>query len=266
MPGNIVMWGAPQSGKSTYLLSLVFWQEHREGHEHERRLALIPANSDTAIRIADMANQYAVERNVSKTSTVQRLSFRLYELAPEQPRWAFLKKPAPAAHIADLTFWDAPGEYFSGPIPDDLMPEIVRADGLMLIVDPTSSDAGQATFDYWTFFHGALGSLKNAMAEAHANGEIVAGFEPSTNRIAYPVALCLSKIDRASNGGRNAQEWLNELLGRDKAFLTGWLKNPQAFSFSATGPASTSADQDPSPRFIMDPLAWLLGRNSAASV
>ncbi len=45
--------------------------------------------------------------------------------------------------------------------------------------------------------------------------------------------------------------------------LGEWLKNPQAFSFSATGPAPNSVEQDPSPRFIMDPLEWLLGRNPA---
>ncbi len=263
MPNNIVMWGAPQSGKTTYLLSLVFWQEHREGSEKERRLCVLPADRDTANWIARMAKLNASGSPLPKTSSVQKLNFSLYDLPPERPGFLARNK-APSQHIADLTFWDAPGEYFEGPIPDELLPEIVRANGLILIVNPLSQPTGgKSGHGYWDFFDGALTSLKKGMIAARARGDAVPGLNKALGKICYPVAICLSQVDRAPDPERKAQEWLSELLGTDESFLNGWLENRKAFTFSSTGPAGTQggiAGNDPQPRHIMYPIEWILGR------
>ena len=140
MPGSIVLWGAPLSGKTTYLLSLVFWQEHHEDNERYRRLCLLPANGSTADWIAAKARTFASGEPLPKTSTVERLEFRVYDLPPRRPRF-FQRRTPPSSHIADLTFWDAPGEFFSGPIPDELRPELVHARGLILVVNPLQPPA-----------------------------------------------------------------------------------------------------------------------------
>jgi hypothetical protein len=251
MPNTIVMWGAPQSGKTTYLLSLVFWEERREGSEKERRLCVLPSDRDTANWIARMAKLNASGSPLPKTSSVQKLNFSLYDLPPVRPGW-MSRNTAPSRHIADLTFWDAPGEYFEGPIPDELLPEIVRADGLILIVNPLSPPTSHG---YWNFFDGALTSLKKGMVAA---GD-APGLNKKLGKISYPVAICLSQVDRAPDPERKAQEWLSELLGADESFLNGWLENRRAFTFTSTGPAG-AAGADPQPRHILYPIEWILGR------
>ena len=170
MPGSIVLWGAPLSGKTTYLLSLVFWQEHHEDNERFRRLCLLPANAHAADWIAAKARTFASGEPLPKTSTAERLEFRLYDLPPRRPRFSLRHAP-PSSHIADLTFWDAPGEFFSGPIPDDLRPELVRARGLILVVNPLQAPTANGhPSPYWDFFDGALRSVQQAMIAARESG------------------------------------------------------------------------------------------------
>jgi len=257
--GSIVLWGAPLSGKTTYLLSLVFWQEHHEDNERYRRLCLLPANASTADWIAAKARTFASGEPLPKTSTVERLEFRLYDLPARRPRF-FQRRPPPSSHIADLTFWDAPGEFFSGPIPDELRPELVHARGLILVVNPLQppSTHGHSS-PYWDFFDGALRSVQQAMISARDGGAAVPGFDDASRRIRYPVAICLSQADRAANPERDPNEWLGELLGRDQRLLTEWLANQSAFSFSAIGgDRATAGRGDPRPKYVMHPIRWIL--------
>ncbi len=261
MPTNIVMWGAPASGKSTYLLSLVFWQEHREGNDKDRRLCVLPADSPTAQWVVRMATAYAERQRVTKTSSIQQLNFRLYDLPPRKPGFSF-RKPTPSQHVADLTFWDAPGEFFEGAIPDDLLPKVVSATGLMLLINPASN----ARHGYWDFFHKAITSLQRGMLGAQARGESVPGLNLQNRRIGFPVAICLSHMDLAEHPERDAQSQLSAILGDEEPLLNEWLDKRRVFTFSSTGPSGANGAQgnDPLPRHILYPIEWLLGRHEAA--
>jgi hypothetical protein len=270
VPGNIVLWGAPLSGKTTYVASLVFWQEHREEADRARRLCVLPANRGAADWVSAKARDLVGGKSLPKTGAVERIDFRLYDLPPEKRGFLAAFRPDQSRHVADLTLWDAPGDVFQTAIPDELLRELVTARGLVMIVNPFDAPGGGSwKQSYWDVFDTPLRTLQHAMERAHKRGEEVA-FDPKTRRITYPVAVCLSQVDRADDPTRKPGPWLTELLGdANMRLLAGWLANWMPHSFSARGGApllgaGTGADADSGPRpwQVIYPIRWILDQSA----
>lgn len=290
---SIMMWGAKGSGKSVYIASLVYWSPPADA---PRRVCVLPANSTAAEWVADRVRSLSGEwgpgtrdsavrdRNEFgaptpifgspvpspqsavpqyKTLTERRLDFRLYTLpttAGPIPRLLNTE----SRYEASLNFWDVPGEVYDGDIPPNILREMTRAKGLILLINPSFvPDEGRDRY-YMRFFDRTLGRLKFALADAARRGERVP-FDPHTNQLTIPVAVCLSQIDRAPQFMDAEPKALFEATVGDTApILYSWLTRFDIFKLTALGrPLRRVGDREvldgePQPKFVHLPISWIV--------
>ena len=266
---SIVMWGAPASGKSTYLTSLVYF--NRGLDDQSRRWCVLPSNAVTAEWVTDRVRTLrgGSELLRTTTATAKRLDFRLYTLP------ALKGGLLPHAHAASqlatrLVFWDVPGDRYMGEMPDDLLQTMLGARGLILLVNPIAEPPeGRSTY-YMRFFQQTLGKLTLAMQAARARGERVA--LDDENRITFPVAICLSQIDRAPEyQDRDPVELFTTLFGDSVPLLTRWLTTWDVLKVSATGHSLERVEGqdvlvgDPDPWHVLLPISYVLDPQRAGA-
>jgi hypothetical protein len=292
---SIMMWGAKGSGKSVYIASLVYWSPPADA---ARRVCVLPANSTAAEWVADRVRSLAgdwglgtgdsafAERSTFgapafgsavpnpqslvpspqyKTLTERRLDFRLYTLPTTAgPMTRLLNTES--RYEASLNFWDVPGEVYDGDIPPNILREMTRARGLILLINPSYvPNEGRERY-YMRFFDRTLGRLKFALAEAARRGERVP-FDPRTNQLTIPVAVCLSQIDRSPQFmDAEPKALFEETVGDTAPILYSWLTTFDIFKLSALGrPLRRVGDREvldgePRPKFVHLPISWIVGR------
>jgi hypothetical protein len=261
---SIMMWGAKGSGKSVYIASLVYWSPPADA---ARRVCVLPANSTAAEWVADRVRNLTRweqgtgnweprtatgERQAAsvpgstrppeagtrpvpeiyKTLTERRLDFRLYTLPTTAgPITRLLNTES--RYEASLNFWDVPGEVYDGDIPPNILREMTRARGLILLINPSYVPTEGRERYYMRFFDRTLGRLKFALAEAARRGERVP-FDPRTNQLTIPVAVCLSQIDRAPQFmDAEPKALFEETVGDTAPILYSWLTTFDIFKLTA---------------------------------
>jgi hypothetical protein len=273
---SIVLWGPPGSGKSTYLATLVYFNESLD--EQARRWCVLPADGVTAEWVVERVERWREGAPAPKSlhPEPQALSFRLYSLPPARAG-LFARRPAAAHPEATLRFWDVPGETYTGEIPDAIVRQMVGARGLLLVLDPGFDPPEGRERYYERFFLKTLGKLTFAMQRAReaagaAHGaargaapDVLAG----DNRLTIPVAICLSHLDEhpALRDGDRVQ-LLRELFGDSAQLLEKWLTTWEVLPMSATGARldgalPAGATRDPQPELAAHPIAWLLDQSRA---
>jgi len=289
---SVMMWGAKGSGKSVYIASLVYWSPPADA---PRRVCVLPANSAAAEWVADrvrslsggdwgqgmkdsaFGNPFGAPTPAFgspvpspqspvpqyKTLVERRLDFRLYTLpttAGPIPRLV----NAESRYEASLNFWDVAGEVYDGDIPPNILREMTRAEGLILLINPSFvPDEGRERY-YVRFFDRTLGRLKFALAEAAKRGDRVP-FDPRTNQLTIPVAVCLSQIDRAPRFmDAEPKALFEETVGDTAPILYSWLTRFDIFKLTALGrPLRRVGDREvldgePQPKFEHLPLSWIV--------
>jgi hypothetical protein len=284
---SIMMWGAKGSGKSVYIASLVYWSPPADA---ARRVCVLPANSVAAEWVADRVRsltapsgignrESAIETSrgvpipdsrfpipeVYKTLVERRLDFRLYTLPTTSGPMRLLNTES--RYEASLNFWDVPGEVYDGDIPPNILREMTRARGLILLINPSFvPDEGRERY-YMRFFDRTLGRLKFALADAARKGERVP-FDPRTNQLTIPVAVCLSQIDRAPQFmDAEPKALFEETVGDTAPVLYSWLTTFDIFKLTALGrPLRRVGDREvldgePRPKFVHLPISWIVGQH-----
>jgi hypothetical protein len=296
---SIMMWGAKGSGKSIYIASLVYWSPPADA---ARRVCVLPATSAAAEWVADRVRAIArleegepgtggsppqagrweqsiygasVPRSPFpvpavpeqyKTLVERRLDFRLYTLPTTAgPITRLLNTES--RYEASLNFWDVPGEVYDGDIPPNILREMTRARGLILLINPSYvPDEGRARY-YMRFFDRTLGRLKFALADAARRGERVP-FDVRTNQLTIPVAVCLSQIDRAPQFmDAEPKALFEETVGDTAPVLYSWLTRFDIFKLTALGrPLRRVGDREvldgePRPKFVHLPISWIVGQH-----
>ena len=290
---SIMMWGAKGSGKSIYIASLVYWSPPADA---ARRVCVLPATSAAAEWVADRVRAIArvdereagsgrreaeERRNGAvnpppasrlplpeqyKTLVERRLDFRLYTLPTTAgPITRLLNTES--RYEASLNFWDVPGEVYDGDIPPNILREMTRARGLILLINPSFvPDEGRERY-YMRFFDRTLGRLKFALADAAKRGERVP-FDPRTNQLTIPVAVCLSQIDRAPQFmDAEPKALFEETVGDTAPVLYSWLTTFDIFKLTALGrPLRRVGDREvldgePRPKFVHLPISWIVGQH-----
>ena len=285
---SIMMWGARGSGKSVYIASLVYWSPPADA---ARRVCVLPANSTAAEWVADrvkgltasgivpwesgIGNRESAalaptpERRpeIYKTLTERRLDFRLYTLPTTAGAITRLFNTE-SRYEASLNFWDVPGEVYDGDIPPNILREMTRARGLILLINPSFvPDEGRERY-YMRFFDRTLGRLKFALADAARRGERVP-FDPRTNQLTIPVAVCLSQIDRSPQlMDAEPKALFEETVGDTAPVLYSWLTTFDIFKLTALGkPLRRVGDREvldgePQPKFVHLPISWIVDRTA----
>ena len=197
--------------------------------------------------------------------TERRLDFRLYTLPTTVgPMTRLLNTES--RYEASLNFWDVPGEVYDGDIPPNILREMTRARGLILLINPSFvPDEGRERY-YMRFFDRTLGRLKFALADAARKGDRVP-FDPRTNQLTIPVAVCLSQIDRSPQFmDAEPKTLFEETVGDTAPILYSWLTTFDIFKLSALGrPLRLVAgrevlDGEPQPKFVHLPISWIVGQ------
>jgi len=286
---SIMMWGAKGSGKSVYIASLVYWSPPADA---ARRVCVLPANSTAAEWVADRvrnltrwepgtgnwepragSEQQAASvpgspfpvPEIYKTMTERRLDFRLYTLPTTVgPITRLLNTES--RYEASLNFWDVPGEVYDGDIPPNILREMTRARGLILLINPSFvPDEGRERY-YMRFFDRTLGRLKFALSDAARKGDRVP-FDPRTNQLTIPVAVCLSQIDRSPQFmDAEPKTLFEETVGDTAPILYSWLTTFDIFKLSALGrplrlvDGREVLDGEPQPKFVHLPISWIVGQ------
>jgi len=292
---SIMMWGAKGSGKSIYIASLVYWSPPADA---ARRVCVLPATSAAAEWVADRVRSLglgtgdwglgreapsAAEASSRregawpsppspvpgpqyKTLVERRLDFRLYTLPTTAgPITRLLNTES--RYEASLNFWDVPGEVYDGDIPPNILREMTRARGLILLINPSFvPDEGRERY-YMRFFDRTLGRLKFALADAARRGERVP-FDIRTNQLTIPVAVCLSQIDRAPQFmDAEPKALFEETVGDTAPVLYSWLTRFDIFKLTALGrPLRRVGDREvldgePRPKFVHLPISWIVGQH-----
>jgi hypothetical protein len=295
---SIMMWGARGAGKSVYIASLVYWSPPADA---ARRVCVLPANSSAAEWVADRVRGLTAAREqgtgngepdlagsdqlgaprspfplpssqpptpeIYKTLTERRLDFRLYTLPTTVgPITRLLNTES--RYEASLNFWDVPGEVYDGDIPPNILREMTRARGLILLINPSYvPDEGRERY-YMRFFDRTLGKLKFALADAARRGERVP-FDPRTNQLTIPVAVCLSQIDRSPQFmDAEPKALFEETVGDTAPILYSWLTTFDIFKLTALGkPLRRVGDREvldgePQPKFVHLPISWIVERTA----
>jgi len=296
------MWGAKGSGKSIYIASLVYWSPPADA---ARRVCVLPASSAAAEWVADRVRSlgpgsedwrlgtrdWGPGRDAStgaeassrtdgflpsprspvpgpqyKTLVERRLDFRLYTLPTTAGTITRLLNTE-SRYEASLNFWDVPGEVYDGDIPPNILREMTRARGLILLINPSFvPDEGRERY-YMRFFDRTLGRLKFALADAARRGERVP-FDVRTNQLTIPVAVCLSQIDRAPQFmDAEPKALFEETVGDTAPVLYSWLTRFDIFKLTALGrPLRRVGDREvldgePQPKFVHLPISWIVGQH-----
>ena len=292
---SIMMWGAKGSGKSIYIASLVYWSPPADA---ARRVCVLPASSAAAEWVADRVraitrleerepgtgnweqNIYGASVSGSpfpvpagpeqyKTLVERRLDFRLYTLPTTAGTITRLLNTE-SRYEASLNFWDVPGEVYDGDIPPNILREMTRARGLILLINPSFvPDEGRERY-YMRFFDRTLGRLKFALADAARRGDRVP-FDVRTNQLTIPVAVCLSQIDRAPQFmDAEPKVLFEETVGDTAPVLYSWLTRFDIFKLTALGrPLRRVGDREvldgePRPKFVHLPISWIVGQHDRA--
>jgi hypothetical protein len=147
---------------------------------------------------------------------------------------------------------------------------MTRARGLILLINPSFvPDEGRERY-YMRFFDRTLGRLKFALADAERRGERVP-FNPRTNQLTIPVAICLSQIDRAPQFmDAEPKALFEETVGDTAPMLYSWLTTFDIFKLTALGrPLRRVGDREvldgePRPKFVHLPISWIVGQHDRA--
>jgi hypothetical protein len=202
---------------------------------------------------------------IYKTMTERRLDFRLYTLPTTVgPITRLLNTES--RYEASLNFWDVPGEVYDGDIPPNILREMTRARGLILLINPSFvPDEGRERY-YMRFFDRTLGRLKFALADAARKGDRVP-FDPRTNQLTIPVAVCLSQIDRSPQFmDAEPKTLFEETVGDTAPVLYSWLTTFDIFKLSALGrplrhvDGREVLDGEPQPKFVHLPISWIVAQ------
>ena len=264
-PRRNVLWGAPGSGKSSYISTLVFY--HRQADDR-RRLCVLPANAVTAewvaLRVRAMRGDGPDER--VQTREARQLRFQLYDLPARDPAPFDEEARRASRWLGELDVWDVPGDVYHAKPPTSLLDAMLDATGIVLLIDPGHRPAGGATAYYTSFFQDTLGALALRLKRQLAGRR-----DPrldGQNRLTIPVAVCLTKADEheALRTDADRLPQLRAMLGESAGLLETSLTTYTVIAVSALGRALERRDGrdvlagEPQPWNAIAPLNWIFAR------
>ena len=252
----ILLWGPKNSGKSTFLASMLLIPADAEGPDRWRMVA---ADARTSEYAADLLHEIARTRSLRPTLVVEEpYRFRLQE---PPAIGLFGRRRPPREH--EVVLLDPSGELFQ---PQRLrsgagltvLETAVRARGLVLLIDATDEQAGAR---YWEMFEDNIGELVRAIrGRPDARGLLDRhGF-----RLTVPTAVCLTKMDRFDRDRLDPAAFLRERLGSAFQHIQLSFTNYRIFACSALGeggdatPAADGSPQLPRPWGLLEPFQWIV--------
>ena len=257
---SILIAGERGAGTSVYAVSLVHWQQPERART---RLCLLPADGDAARWVTERVAVHRDGVTVAPrlTTSTRRHRFRMYQLDGSADHTA-----RDSAVVSDVSCWDGPADAEQAEFSPELLDEVSRAHGIVLLVGAASGEqAGASRRGQVSWLRRVLGEMRDALARAYVGGARSLPYDETTNTLTCPVALCVSQIDCAPDAERrDAVAWLESLIGERASMLTSFLSRHTTFKLSSTGHTPRPTDRGQfipgmaEPRGILAPLRWVL--------
>jgi hypothetical protein len=179
---RIGLWGAPRSGKTTYLAALPIaamqYQRHEEGNW---LIGGMTAESSTFLN--NSVTELTIERRFPPaTAGLEGMS---WSFNGQEPGTGMMRRRLREAGFV-LEIQDAPGEAFEqrNPMHTRVIDQLARAQGLIYLFDPLG-DAQKDTRSL-TFFFSTLNELNNRIRNAGGHDR---------GRLPHHVSVCIAKFD-----------------------------------------------------------------------
>jgi hypothetical protein len=261
---SILIAGERGAGTSVYAVSLVHWQQPERART---RLCLLPADGDAARWVTERVavHRDGVTIRSRLTTSTRRHRFRLYQLdgTTGQP-------VRDSAVVSDVSCWDGPADVEEPELSSELLDEVARAHGIVLLVG--AAKPAESRRGHLSWLRRTLGEMRDALARAYVGGARTLPYDEATNTLTCPVAVCVSQIDCAPDAERrDAVAWLESLIGERASMLTSYLSRHTTFKLSSTGhtPRPTERGQFipgvAEPRGVLAPLRWVLEQTGVKS-
>lgn len=185
---GVAMWGAPSSGKTTFLATLQIALTRRAVEDEE--WVLTGADEASTQMLVKLTEDVTERKFPRATQGMEQYTWVLERLSerPRQWRWLQRSKPEPSAGI-DLDLVDAQGAIFSGQSSryveglNDLINNLQRSRGIVFLFDPIREFTRGDVFSHT---NGVLSALASRMLNS---SERVGG------RLPHYVAVCITKFD-----------------------------------------------------------------------
>lgn len=252
-----------------YMLSLVYYGDKPHGEE-DRRLVVLPKTPRTADFIEDSITALK-EGTWGSTGQVGSHEFRLYSLPPRSaPRWKSFKRAEPSRVEGTITCLDVPGQLLERGLDAERVRGLAAADGMILLIGAEQNQAQRHATYYHHFFHRTMGALIQHYESLPEADQRRLGWDIGGDRkIPFPVAFCLSQVDRLDPPERQKafsmpKELIFQRMGESPEMLTEFFRNFAYFGISSTGMRLRKVDQgevlpaDPEPENVLQPLQWIV--------
>ncbi|MFB9676148.1 hypothetical protein [Streptosporangium vulgare] len=180
---NITMWGAPGSGKTTFLAAL-----NTALLRQEDNWRVVGADAPSTSFL--MEKTTALVRDKVFPEATQSLDnynwFLIGRERQRRARWLRRSREARALKIG-INLLDPPGGAFGsnrgGASQQDLLRNLVHSRGVVFLFDPIRENEDGDAFEY---FYGALAQLAE---------QVIAGSEVTDGRLPHHLAVCITKFD-----------------------------------------------------------------------
>lgn len=189
---KIGIWGAPGSGKTTYLAALNFSCAHADAGIGQWRMA--PCDEPSKRMMDELVQRLVVDRAYPDANVLNQYQEFRWNLAGNIENSRFVRRRPFRPRVAevsefDIELVDASGEVFG---PDTTVPEAVRktaldhleaSDGLLFLFDPITERDKPSVAQY------AANVLNRLLLRAHETRRSDGRYLP------YHVAVCITKTD-----------------------------------------------------------------------
>ncbi|GAA4188404.1 hypothetical protein GCM10022252_23610 [Streptosporangium oxazolinicum] len=178
---NITMWGAPGSGKTTFLAALNIALLRQEGNWR-----VVGANGQSTSFLTEKTTALSRDKVFPEgTQGLDNYNWFLVGHERRRARWFRRSRAARALKIG-INLLDPPGGAFGGNrgvAQQDLLRNLVQSRGVVFLFDPIRENEDGDAFEY---FYGALAQLAE---------QVIARSEVTDGRLPHHLAVCITKFD-----------------------------------------------------------------------
>ncbi len=238
--GSIVFWGAPASGKTTFIARMFLRPDDADESDEWQVTA---GDADSADYVANALKEIERTGTVRPTQVTNR-PFRF--LLQRRYRRLLLRR----TDEWEIVVLDPKGEIF---LPDRFDPSLYKlaadATGFALMVDPSKDDAQD---QHWDMLLGNIHWFAREMRKRSPSRRAL----DQHNRIRIPVAVCLTKMDLFPDHG-DPGAFMRERLGPAHELIKSSFLNYRIFACSALGASPGLHGGESRPWGLLPPLRWL---------
>lgn len=292
----VLLWGAPGSGKSTFLAGMMFRQVEDDADPYDWRIMSVGPRAGDYIRSVLQSYRSGGQPNATLVTDAP-FRFKVRKVRKARRVFGLVSRGERVRLEADLLLVDPPGELFTiskmrGRSGTRVLQLMQNAAGLLLLIDPAFSDDDDGWVErapgsapdgavqaieaearvarqverqrrYWTMLVENISEIIHHLRGQSA--DVQAATLDAENRLRVPTAICVTKMDRHRRHAHRPTDFLRDRIG-EAAFrvIDSSFSNYTVYACSALGndvrrnERGVILNGEPKPWGVIDPIRWIL--------